>query len=136
MAGEYIFTIEDLSKSYGPKKIFEEVWLSFYHKAKIGIVGENGTGKSTLLRIMAGEEKDFRGKAEPKKGVRIGFLPQEPRLDPAKTVRAEVEEAFAPLKDKIAQYEKISEDMATMSPDAMEKAMEKMGKLQEEIEAA
>jgi ATP-binding cassette ChvD family protein len=136
MAGEYVYTIEELSKSYGTKKLFENIYLSFYHKAKIGIVGENGTGKSTLLRIIAGEEKDFRGKAEPKKGVRIGYLPQEPRLDASKTVREEVETAFAPLKAKIAEYEKISEDMATMDPDAMEKAMEKMGKLQEEIEAA
>ena len=136
MAGEYVFTIEDLSKSFGQKKLFEAIYLSFYHKAKIGIVGENGTGKSTLLRIMAGEEKDFMGKAEPRKGVKIGYLPQEPRLDPAKTVRQEVEEAFAPLKSKIAEYEKVSEDMATMSPDDMEKAMEKMGRLQEQIEAA
>jgi energy-dependent translational throttle protein EttA len=136
MAGEYIFTIEGLSKSFGQKKLFEDIYLSFYHKAKIGIVGENGSGKSTMLRIMAGAEKDFRGKAEPKKGVRIGYLPQEPRLDATKNVREEVEEAFAPLKAKIAEYEKISEDMATMDGDAMEKAMEKMGRLQEEIEAA
>jgi energy-dependent translational throttle protein EttA len=135
MAGEYVFTIEGLSKSFGQKKLFEDIYLSFYHKAKIGVVGENGTGKSTLLRIMAGAEKDFHGKAEPRKGVKIGYLPQEPRLDPEKTVRQEVEEAFAPLKEKIAQYEKISEDLATMDGDAMEKAMEKMGKLQEQIEA-
>src|SRR5688500_4914263 len=106
MAGEYVFTIEGLSKSFGTKKLFEEVYLSFYHKAKIGIVGENGTGKSTLLRIMAGVEKDFHGKAEAKKGTQIGYLPQEPRLDETKTVRDEVETAFAPLKNKIAQYEK------------------------------
>jgi energy-dependent translational throttle protein EttA len=135
MAGEYVFTIEGLSKSFGQKKLFEDIYLSFYHKAKIGIVGENGTGKSTLIRIMAGAEKEFRGKAEPRKGVRIGYLPQEPRLDASKTVREEVEEAFAPLKAKIAEYEKISEDMASMDGDAMEKAMEKMGKLQEQIEA-
>jgi energy-dependent translational throttle protein EttA len=63
MAGEYIFTIEDLSKSFGTKVLFKDIYLSFYHKAKIGIVGENGSGKSTLLRIMAGVEKDYHGKA-------------------------------------------------------------------------
>jgi ATP-binding cassette ChvD family protein len=136
MAGEYIFTIDGLSKSHGAKKLFEDIRLSFYHKAKIGIVGENGSGKSTLLRIMAGVEKEYMGKAEPKKGIQIGYLPQEPRLSPDKTVRQEVEEAFAPLKNKIRDYEKISEDLAAMDPDAMEKALEKMGKLQEEIEAA
>jgi ATPase subunit of ABC transporter with duplicated ATPase domains len=65
----------------GPKNSFEGIYLSFYHKAKIGIVGENGSGKSTLLRIMAGVEKDFMGKAELKKGATLGYLPQEPRLD-------------------------------------------------------
>jgi energy-dependent translational throttle protein EttA len=137
MPGEYIFTIEDLSKSYGPKSIFKEIYLSFYHKAKIGIVGENGSGKSTLLRIMAGEEKDFHGKAEPKKGARIGYLPQEPRLNPDKTVREEVEEAFAGIKAMVEEYEKVSESLsAPMSEADMEKAMEKMGRLQEAIEAA
>src|SRR5688572_6709448 len=130
MAGEYIFTIEGLSKSYGPKKIFEDIHLSFYHKAKIGIVGENGAGKSTLLRVMAGEEKEFMGKAEPKKGIKIGYLPQEPRLNPDMTVRQEVESAFSHITDLIKDYEKISEDMASMDGDAMEKAMDKMGRLQ------
>jgi len=137
MAGEYIFTIEELSKSYGPKKIFENIHLSFYHKAKIGIVGENGAGKSTMLRIMAGEEKEFMGKAEPKKGTRIGYLPQEPRLDAEKTVREEVESAFGHIKQMLADYEKLSESMSNpMSEADMEKTLEKMGRLQETIEAA
>lgn len=136
MAGEYIFTIEDLSKSYGPKKLFEGIYLSFYHKAKIGIVGENGAGKSTLLRIMAGVEKDFMGKAELKKGATLGYLPQEPRLDSNKTVREEVEEAFADIKKMLADYDKISDSMSgDLSPEDMEKALEKMGRLQEQIEA-
>jgi energy-dependent translational throttle protein EttA len=137
MAGEYIFVLEEISKSYGPKSLFKDIYLSFYHKAKIGIVGENGSGKSTLLRIMAGEEKDFQGKAVPKKGIRIGYLPQEPRLDPAKAVREEVEEAFAPIKAMVEEYEKVSESMSSPMSDAeMEKAMEKMSRLQEAIEAA
>ena len=123
MAGEYIYTIEDLSKSYGPKKLFEGIYLSFYHKAKIGIVGENGSGKSTLLRIMAGVEKDFMGKAELKKGATLGYLPQEPRLDPSKTVREEVEEAFADIKKMLADYDKVSDSMGgDLSPEEMEKA--------------
>jgi energy-dependent translational throttle protein EttA len=137
MAGEYVFTIEGLSKSYGPKAVFKDIYLSFYHKAKIGFVGENGSGKSTLLKIMAGVEKDFVGKAEPKKGVTIGYLPQEPRLDPQKTVRQEVEGAFKAITDMVAEYEKISESMSSgLSEGEMEKALEKMGKLQERIEAA
>ncbi|HRY28408.1 MAG TPA: energy-dependent translational throttle protein EttA [Elusimicrobiota bacterium] len=137
MAGEYVFVLSGLSKSYGPKVVFKDIHLSFYHGAKIGIVGENGTGKSTLLRVMAGVEKDFIGSAEPKKGVRIGYLPQEPRLDPAKTVRQEVESAFKHITDLVAEYEKLSDSMSQpMSDDAMEKTLEKMGRLQETIEAA
>src|SRR5688572_4512330 len=137
MAGEYIFTIEGLSKSYGPKSIFKDIYLSFYHKAKIGIVGENGAGKSTLLRIMAGEEKNHDGKAEPKKGVRLGYLPQEPRLEAKNTVRQEVELAFSHITQRLQEYEKLSESMsAPMSEADMEKTLEKMGRLQEQIEAA
>lgn len=137
MAGEYIFTIEGLSKSYGPKPIFKDIHLSFYHKAKIGIVGENGAGKSTLLRIMAGEEKEFMGKAELKKGARIGYLPQEPRLDPTKTVRQEVESAFSHITQMIEDYEKVSESVASITDGKeMEKALAKMERLQEAIEAA
>ncbi len=137
MAGEYIFTIEDLSKSHGTKTLFKDIYLSFYHKAKIGIVGENGTGKSTLLRIMAGVEKDFHGKAEPKKGIKIGYLPQEPRLDPNKTVREEVESAFGHITDMLREYDRLSDSMSGgLSEAEMEKALEKMGRLQEQIEAA
>jgi ATP-binding cassette ChvD family protein len=137
VAGEYIFTIEGLSKSYGPKTVFKDIYLSFYHKAKIGIVGENGAGKSTLLRVMAGVESDFIGKAEPKKGVRIGYLSQEPRLEPGRTVRQEVETAFAEITGMLTEYEKLSDSMSQpMSEDAMEKALEKMSRLQEAIEAA
>jgi len=136
MAGEYIYTIEDLSKSYGPKKLFENIYLSFYHKAKIGIVGENGSGKSTLLKIMAGLEKDFRGKAELKKGATLGYLPQEPRLDETKTVREEVEMAFAGIKKLLTDYDKVSDSMSgDLSAEEMEKALERMGRLQEQIEA-
>ena len=82
MPAQYIFTIENLSKAYGKKEVLKNIWLSFYPGAKIGVIGGNGSGKSTLLRIMAGIETDFIGSARPARGIRIGYLPQEPMLDP------------------------------------------------------
>lgn len=136
MAGEYIFTISQLQKAYGQKVILNNINLCFYHGAKIGIVGDNGSGKSTLLRIMAGEETNFSGMADPMKGINIGFLPQEPRLDPKKNVRQNIEDAFAPIKSLIAEYEALSEKMSQpMSDDEMEKALEKMSRLQDKIDS-
>ncbi|MEE2987635.1 MAG: ATP-binding cassette domain-containing protein, partial [Nitrospinota bacterium] len=124
-----------LSKVYGRNKVLENINLSFYHGAKIGIVGENGSGKSTILRIMAGEEKEYDGKADPLKGTRIGFLPQEPRLDHEKTVRENVEDAFAHIKKLIEEFNEVSAKMSEPLPDdEMEKALEKMGRLQDEID--
>jgi ATP-binding cassette ChvD family protein len=136
MAGEYVFTISQLQKAYGQKVILNNINLCFYHGAKIGIVGDNGSGKSTLLRIMAGEETNFSGMADPMKGINIGFLPQEPKLDPTKNVRQNIEEAFAPVKALIAEYEALSEKMGQpMSDDEMEKALEKMSRLQDKIDS-
>lgn len=136
MAGEYIFTISQLQKAYGQKVILNNINLCFYHGAKIGIVGDNGSGKSTLLRIMAGEETNFSGMADPMKGINIGFLPQEPKLDPTKNVRQNIEEAFASVKALIAEYEALSEKMGQpMSDDEMEKALEKMSRLQDKIDS-
>lgn len=137
MAGEYIFSITDLSKSYDSRKVLQGINLFFYHGAKIGIVGENGSGKSTLLKIMAGIEKEYEGRAEPLKGTRIGFLPQEPELEQDKTVREIVEEAFASTQKLIDDFNEVSASMAhPMSDEEMEKAMKKMGKLQDAIDAA
>ena len=95
MAHQFIFTMKDLRKVVPPKReILKGIWLSFYPGAKIGVLGANGAGKSTLLRIMAGVDKDFLGEAKPADGVRIGYLPQEPQLDPTKDVRGNVEEAW------------------------------------------
>lgn len=136
MAGEYIFTISQLQKAFGQKVILNNINLCFYHGAKIGIVGDNGSGKSTLLRIMAGEETNFSGMADPMKGINIGFLPQEPRLDPTKNVRQNIEEAFASIKSLIAEYEALSEKMGhPMSDDEMEKSLEKMSRLQDKIDS-
>ncbi|MGK7344260.1 MAG: energy-dependent translational throttle protein EttA [Candidatus Nitrospinota bacterium M3_3B_026] len=136
MAGEYIYTMSGLGKAHGQKKILEDINLFFYHGAKIGIVGENGSGKSTLLRIMAGLDTDFTGTAAPKKGVTVGYLPQEPRLSGGRTVRENVEDAFSGIKKLIAEYEGLTEKMsAPMDDGEMEKALERMGRLQDEIDA-
>ena len=116
MAGEYIFSISELSKTYGHKKIFDGINLSFYHGAKIGFVGENGAGKSTLLRIMAGEDKEHDGRAEPLKGTRIGWMPQEPKLDANKTVRESVEEAFSDIKQMLEEFNEVLPAWPTPCP--------------------
>ena len=136
MAGEYIFTMQDLIKRYGRNEVLSGINLSFYHGAKIGIVGENGSGKSTVLKIMAGEDQEFDGRASPLKGTTIGFLPQEPVLDDEQTVRENVEQAFGDIKKMIEEFNEVSAKMAEpMSDDEMEKALEKMGKLQDQIDA-
>ena len=136
MAGEYVFTISGLSKTYGAKTVLENINLSFYHGAKIGIVGENGSGKSTLLKIMAGEDVEFDGKADPLKGTRIGFISQEPHLDMNKTVRENVEDAFSEIKKLLNEFNEVSAKMGEPLPDdEMEKALEKMGRLQDQIDA-
>jgi len=136
MSGEYIFTMQGLIKRYGRNEVLNGINLSFYHGAKIGVVGENGSGKSTLLKIMAGEDKEFEGQATPLKGSTIGFLPQEPVLNNDQTVRENVEQAFGDIKKIIEEFNAISAKMAEpMSDDEMEKAIDKMGRLQDQIDA-
>src|SRR5215510_4364172 len=109
MAGEYIFTMRDLRKVVPPnKEILKGIYLAFYPGAKIGVLGANGAGKSTLLRIMAGEDTDYLGDARPLPGIKIGYLPQEPRLDPAKDVRGNVEVAVAEQRQLLDQFEQLS----------------------------
>lgn len=134
MAPQYIYTMHGLVKVINNEKILDGIYLSFYPGAKIGVVGENGSGKSTLLRIMAGIDQDFIGHSEPAKGIKVGYVPQEPHLDPTKNVRENVEMAFSEIKSLLDEYDRIanSDDMA--DPDKMEAALEKMGELQEKIE--
>src|SRR5215475_1641159 len=100
MAHQYIFTMKDLRKVVPPKReILKGIYLSFYPGAKIGVIGGNGAGKSTLLRIMAGVDQDFIGEADPADGIKIGYLPQEPQLDPTRDVRGNVEEAVKEQKE-------------------------------------
>jgi len=138
MAQQYIFTMQNLRKVVPPQReILRGIYLSFFPGAKIGILGLNGSGKSTVLRIMAGVEKEFTGEAYPAEGTRIGFLPQDPQLDPAKTVLANVEEGVAPVKALLARFDELSEKMGEALPDAeMEKVMAEYGRVQDAIEAA
>ena len=136
MAGPYVFTMLGMTKSYGARTVLKDIGLCFFPGAKIGVVGENGSGKSTLLRIMAGIDKEFEGQAVPDKGVRVGLVPQEPRLDAGATVRDNVEAAFAGTQKLLREYDAISEKMGEdMSDDEMDKLMARMSDLQDQIEA-
>src|SRR5579859_1347483 len=99
MSQQYIFTLEGVTKLYEEKEILYDIWLSFYPGAKIGVLGANGAGKSSLLRIMAGADQDFQGEAWPHEGTRIGYLSQEPQLDPSRNVRENVELAVKSTRD-------------------------------------
>jgi ATP-binding cassette ChvD family protein len=137
MAQQYIFTIENLSKAYGKKDVLKGIWLAFYPGAKIGVLGGNGSGKSTLLRIMAGVDKDFLGTARPAPGISIGYLPQEPTLDPSKTVLGNVEQAVAPVRALLNRFDEINARLGEpIDADEMDRLLEEQGKVQDAIEAA
>jgi sulfate-transporting ATPase len=137
MAGEYIFTMRDLRKVVPPsREILKGIHLSFFPGAKIGVLGANGAGKSSLLRIMAGVDKDFLGEARPLAGTKIGYLPQEPQLDPAKDVRGNVMEGVREQQAMLDQFNEISARFAEpMEDDEMNRLLEKQGNLQERIDA-
>jgi ATP-binding cassette ChvD family protein len=135
-APKFVFEMENMTKAYGDNVVLENINLSFYHGAKIGIVGDNGTGKSTLLRIMAGVDKDISGRAEPCKGIRVGYVPQEPQLDTSKSIKENLLDAFTEVTAWVDRYNQISVEMCEeMSDEAMNKLMEEMGTLQEKIDA-
>ncbi|HSW52663.1 MAG TPA: ATP-binding cassette domain-containing protein, partial [Sulfuricaulis sp.] len=138
MSGQFIYTMHRVSKIVPPNRaILKDISLSFFPGAKIGVLGLNGSGKSTLLRIMAGELQEYDGEARPQPGIHVGFLPQEPRLDPKKDVRGNVEEAVAETRKLLDDFNEISMKFAEpMSDDDMNKLMEKQAKLQEKIDAA
>src|SRR5262245_1487986 len=138
MTAQYTFVMKDLRKLVPPKReILKGIWLSFYPGAKIGVLGNNGAGKSTLLRIMAGVDKEFLGEAWPAPGLRIGYLAQEPQLDPNKTVKQNVEEGVALTRALLHKFEEISMKLGEDMPaDKMDKLLEEQGRLQDQIEAA
>lgn len=129
MAGEYAYVIKGLSKTYpGGKTVFKDVWLSFYPGAKIGIIGVNGSGKSTLMKIMAGIDKEFQGEAWAGPGITMGYLAQEPELDPAKDVKGNVMTAVADKQAVLDRYNELMGDYENADPD-------EVGKLQDIIDA-
>ncbi len=135
MAEQYIMTIEGLTRLYDETPVLENIWLAFYPGAKIGVIGNNGSGKSTLLRIMAGEDKDYMGTVTPAKGIKIGYFPQEPRLDPSRTVAECITEAVAEQQAILDRYNAINEQFAQeLSPEEMEKLLEEQGQLQDQID--
>jgi energy-dependent translational throttle protein EttA len=139
MAGpQYIYVMKDLRKVVPPKReILKGIWLSFYPGAKIGVVGSNGSGKSTLLRIMAGVDQDFQGEAWPAKGTRIGYLSQEPELDPTLDVRGNVELGVKETRDLLRRYEEVNLKFAEVTSDEeMNALLDEQGRLQDRIDAS
>ncbi|MGC8853912.1 MAG: ATP-binding cassette domain-containing protein, partial [Halothiobacillaceae bacterium] len=133
---QYIFTMNGVGKVVPPKKfILKDIYLNFFPGAKIGVLGYNGAGKSTLLRIMAGVDKDIVGEARPQPGIKIGYLPQEPQLDPSKDVRGNVMEGIGEIAQLLQRFNDISNEFA--NPDAdFEKLLAEQAELQDKIDAA
>ncbi len=134
---QYIYTMKGLGKVHPPDAVvLKDIWLSFFPGAKIGVLGLNGSGKSSLLKIMSGEDTEFIGEAFPAEGITIGMLHQEPHLDPTKDVKGNVEEGVAETKALLDRYDelnmKLGEDLA---PDVMDKVLEEQGRLQDRIDA-
>ena len=135
---QYVYTMNRVGKIVPPKRvILKDISLSFFPGAKIGVLGLNGSGKSTLLRIMAGVDREYEGEATPMPNLRIGFLPQEPQLDPAKDVRGNVEEGLGETMVLLEEFNDISERFAEpMDDDEMSRLLERQGELQGRIDAA
>jgi ATP-binding cassette ChvD family protein len=135
---QYTYVMKNLVKAFpGGKKVLDGVWLSFYPGAKIGVLGPNGAGKSTLMKIMAGMDTDYSGEAWAAEGVKVGYLPQEPHLDPTKTVQGNVMEALAETKAILDRFEAVSMRLGEVEDtDEMMKLIEEQAELQEKIEAA
>ena len=138
MAHQFIYFMKDLRKIVPPKReILKGIWLSFYPGAKIGFLGANGAGKSTLLRIMAGVDPDFLGEAHPADGVRIGYLPQEPHLDPTKDVRGNVDDGVGVVRGLLTRFDEINTKLGEpMDADDMDKLLSEQARVQDAIEAA
>ncbi len=137
MPPQFVFEMQDVAKSFGDHTLFQDINLSFFYGAKIGIVGENGTGKTSLLRIMAGIDKDFQGEAQLAKDMRVGYVAQEPQLDLDATVRENLLASMGPIQALVDEFNAVADRMG--DPDAadeMDDLLEKMDKLQHRIDAA
>src|SRR5262245_11660112 len=137
MSPDFIYTMKDLRKVVPPKReILKGIWLSFFDGAKIGVLGANGAGKSSLLRIMSGEDQDFIGEAMLGKGYTVGMLAQEPRLDPAKTVLQNVQDGVSDKMKVVNRWNEISVRFAEpMSDDEMQKLIDEQAKIQDRMDA-
>jgi energy-dependent translational throttle protein EttA len=131
-----IYSMIGVSKFYDKKAVLKDIYLSYFYGAKIGVIGLNGSGKSSLLRILSGVDQDFQGKTTVSPGFTIGFLEQEPQLDPQKTVRAIVEQGVQPIVDLLREYDEINAKFAEpMSDDEMSELLDRQGKVQEKLDA-
>src|SRR5260221_13869132 len=132
MSEKYIFSVADLPKNHGQKEVLKNIWLAFYPGAKIGVLGKNGAGKSTLLRIMAGADKNFEGEARLADGYTVGYLSQEPQLNPAKNVQGNVDEAVAHVRAVLKRFDDINNRLGEpMDPDEMEKLLGEQVRVQD-----
>jgi energy-dependent translational throttle protein EttA len=138
MSRQFIYVMKGLTKVYpGGKKVLDNVWLSFYPDAKIGVLGVNGAGKSTLLKIMAGIDKEYAGEAWVADGATVGYLEQEPKLDPTKTVAQNVMDGIGPIKQTVDRFNEVSNLLGEVSdPDEMQKLLDEQAELQTQIDAA
>ncbi len=136
MADKFIFTMLRMNKHYGTRQVLKDINLSFFPGAKIGIVGSNGAGKSTVLRIMAGLDDDFDGVAEITPGYTAGIVEQEPRLDPDRTVRQTLEDAFGEIQKMLREYDEVTAKLGeSLSDEEMQKTMDRMAVLQDRLDA-
>jgi sulfate-transporting ATPase len=134
---QFIYTMKGLGKVYPPdSQVLKDIWLSFLPGAKIGVLGLNGSGKSTLLKIMAGLDHDFVGEAFPADGISVGYLSQEPQLDPTKTVKDIVEEGVSEIRALLQRFDEINEKFAQeMSAEEMDKVLAEQSRVQDKIDA-
>ena len=136
MGQQYIYQVSGLTKKYAQREVLKEIWLAFYPGAKIGVLGRNGSGKSTLLRIMAGADRDYDGEAKLTDGFTVGYVPQEPTLNPDKDVRGNVEEAVQETRDLLRRFDEINARFAEPLDDAqMEKLLAEQARVQDQIDA-
>ena len=136
MGKQFIFSMNDLTKKFGQREVLKNIWLSFYPGAKIGVLGRNGSGKSTILKIMAGEDKDFDGVAKLTDGFSVGYVPQEPRLTPDKNVFENIEEAVAPTKAVLQRFDEINAKLGEpLSDSEMDKLLAEQARVQDRIDA-
>lgn len=134
---QYIYVMKNLSKTYpGGREVLKNIWLSFFPGAKIGVLGPNGAGKSTLLKIMAGIETEFNGEAWAAEGASVGYLPQEPQLDPSKNVMENIMDGVGPVRDLLKRFEEVSMKFGEeMTDDEMNALIAEQAELQEKIDA-